>query len=268
VTASLLRAAALAADVGAAVALRRFAAHELPQWLKDDGSRVTAADFAAEDAIRNRLAELTPGIPVFGEETGGDKAAVDRWIVDPIDGTENFSRGNPVWATLVAFESRGTILASAVSAPALQGQWTAARGMGAFAGHQRLRVSTRAARHDSTFCYGGLHECPSPAAADRLVAVAASFRCAWGWGNFWGHVQVAQGSAEAALSYGVELWDLAALSLLVDEAGGRSTDLAGRGYPQLGSLLTANCQLHQDLLQDLAVSMDRRPSTRGEDHGG
>jgi histidinol-phosphatase len=248
----LLHAAALAADAGARSALDHFGRHELRQWFKDDGSRVTQADLAVEDAIRGALTRLIPGVPTLGEETGGNDTSGDRWIIDPIDGTENFSRGNPVWATLIAFESAGAITVATISAPALGHRWTAVRGAGAFADGHPIQVSERTDRGDATFCYGGLHECPTEQAIHRVLAAVRAFRCAWGWGNFWGHVQVAQGSAEAALSYGVELWDVAAPSLLVKEAGGRWTDAQGALDLLTGSLLTSNGHLHEVLISDLA----------------
>ena len=254
----LLRAAMFAADAAAETALDYVDRHDLERWFKDDGSRVTEADLAVEKTVRKALADLTPGIPMLGEETGGDGTASDHWIVDPIDGTENFSRGNPVWATLIAFESAGAVTVAVISAPALHRRWAALRGAGAFADDHKIQVSERAERRDATLCYGGLHELPTEAATRRALAAARGFRCAWGWGNFWGHVQVAQGSAEAALSHGVELWDVAAPSLLVSEAGGRWTDLDGCRDLRSGSLLTSNGHLHDGLLDDLS-----EPTTTG-----
>ena len=245
--------AAQAATAAAQVALQHFAAPHLDEWFKTDGSRVTAADLAVEAAVREVLGRLTPDVPVLAEENGGSVVVQDaRWIVDPIDGTENFSRGNPVWATLIAYESAGSVVASVVSAPALGRRWTATRGAGAFIDGQRIRVSSRTSPADGTFCYGGLHECPSVVAAQRVLRAAADFRCAWGWGNFWGHVQVAQGSAEGALSFGVEVWDVAAPSLIVTEAGGSFSHLDGRS----DTLLTSNGALHEKLIEHLEDNGD------------
>lgn len=260
----LVRVALLAAEDAAREALARFELNDFGQWFKEDGSRVTHADLAVEETVRCALARLTPGVPVVAEEACTNSGTVrypwpncDRCVVDPIDGTENFSRGNPVWGTLIAFQSDGLTKAAVISAPALKDCWTAARGAGAFAGDRRIVVSRRG-RSDGTFCYGGLHECPSREARDRLLATAEGFRCAWGWGNFWGHVQVALGSAEAALSHGVEIWDVAAPALLVREAGGISTDLNGNQNHLLSeTLLTSNGHFHQRLIDDL-----RNPQSR------
>jgi histidinol-phosphatase len=258
----MLRVATLAADAGARTALSYTDGRDLGQRFKDDGSRVTRADLAVEEIVRRTLTRLTPGVAVLAEEattdsntadtSSNDGGSGDRWIVDPIDGTENFSRGNPIWAILIAFESAGVITAAVVSAPALRRCWTAVLGGGAFANGRRIGVSAYTERGASTFSYGGLHECPSEQATKRVLAAAQEFRCAWGWGNFWGHVQVAQGSAEAALSFGVELWDVAAPALLVSEAGGHWTDIHGSADLLSGSLLTSNGHLHCGLVHDLA----------------
>ena len=255
-----LRVALAAAEAGASVAMDFFR-REIDTRIKSDGSLVTAADVAAEAEVRATLDRLAPGDHVFGEELGGRAEFDDFWIVDPIDGTENFSRGNPVWATLVARQINGEFDVAVIDAPALSRRWWAIRGGGAFAGvrgsslaeaGQQLQVSDRPDRGDATFGYGGLHECQSDLAVERIVAVARQFRCAWGWGNFWSHVQVAEGVIDVGLSYGVSLWDIAAPALLVTEAGGRWSDVDGRALPTAASLLTSNGSLHEALVADLA----------------
>lgn len=256
-----LAAAIEAAAAGADVAMSHFEQHDLHRWIKPDGSLVTAADVAAESAVRAVLDRLAPDDHVLGEEHGGTTPRGRRWIVDPIDGTENFSRGNPVWATLVARETNGQVDVAVIDAPALDRRWWAARGSGAFAGRPRgmppregrsLRVSEKASRGEATFGYGGLHECPTEQVAQRLITTARQFRCAWGWGNFWGHVLVAEGVVDAALSFGESIWDIAAPALLVTEAGGRWSDVDGLVSLEAESFLTTNGLLHDSLVDDLA----------------
>lgn len=253
----LLAAATAAADAADAVTRRYYSPGGTATSRKPDGSAVTEADLAAEDAIRTTLERMTPGLPVIAEEAttlgGQPQSPADGWVVDPIDGTENFSRGVPVWATLVALRVGGVGSLAVVSSPALERRWTAARGRGAFAGDRPLQVSERSSRSVATLAYGGLHETPTTSARHALLAAASEFRCAWGWGNFWAHVLVAEGAADAAVSHGTEVWDVLAPALLVSEAGGRWSDLDGRELPDQGSLLTTNGHLHDDLVGDLGV---------------
>lgn len=217
----LLYVAELVADAGAKTALNYFDRQNLAHHLKDYGSYVAHADLAADETVRGMLARLTPGVPTLNDETGGDDISGDHWIVDPIDGTENFFRGS---------------------------RWTAMRGTGAFSDGHPIKVSGRADRSDAPFCHGGLRECPSAQAVHRVLAAAEGCRCARGWGNFWGHVQ---GSAEGALSYGVEIWDVAAPSLLVSEARGRCMDICGIPDLLAGTLLSSNGLLHQEIVDEL-----------------
>ena len=251
----LLLVAIAAVEAADRVSLGHFSSGGLLASHKTDGSAVTEGDLAVEDVIRTTLERLAPGVPVLAEEatTGGGQPPIsaDCWVVDPIDGTENFSRGTPVWATLLALRSSGVAALAVVSAPALQRRWTAAVGQGAYAGEQRLAVSALTTRESATLAYGGLHEMPSPESRTSLLAAASQFRCAWGWGNFWGHILVAEGAVDAALSHGTEVWDTMAPALLVSEAGGRWSDLGGRPLYDSGSLLTSNGVLHDRLVGDL-----------------
>ena len=242
-----------AARAGARTASEYWQRSTLDQRFKPDGSRVTEADLATEATVRSVLSELAPGEAVIAEESGGADSPAHRWIVDPIDGTENFSRGNPVWAVLVARQVGGRVDVAVIDAPSLHQTWWACSGGGAFSATRgRLRVSERQTTEGGTFCYGGLHECPSSTARQRVEELAGRFRCAWGWGNFWGAVQVAEGAAEASLSYGTEIWDVAATSLLVAEAGGRWTDVDGHLSLTSGSFVSSNGHLHDVVIAELA----------------
>jgi histidinol-phosphatase len=206
------------ADAADAVTLERFRAADLHVESKVDLSPVTDADRAAERLLRERVAAERDGEGVLGEEEGDDGGAV-RWILDPIDGTRNFARGVPVWATLIALERGGERVLGVVSAPALGRRWWAARGEGAFADGEPIRVS----------------QVSSLAAASVSCSLAADLARlephvwhARGLGDFWQHVLVAEGALDAAVDAPLALWDVAALEPIVEEAGGRTSTVNGQ----------------------------------------
>lgn len=195
------------ADDADAISLARFRALDLRVETKPDLTPVSEADRAVEAALRERLARERAGEPVLGEEEGGADAS--GWVLDPIDGTRNYTRGIPVWATLIAFAD----CVAVISAPALGRRWWAERGVGAWANGERLQVSAIERLEDATVLY----------ALDRPVPERAFG--AWhvrGFGDFWAHMLVAEGSAELAVdAAGLAVWDAAPLRVIVEEAGGR-----------------------------------------------
>jgi histidinol-phosphatase len=195
------------ADDADAIALARFRAADLRVETKPDLTPVSEADRAVETSLRARLAQERPGEPVLGEEEGGADAS--GWILDPIDGTRNYTRGIPVWATLIAFADRIAV----VSAPALGRRWWAERGAGAFANGKPMHVSAIERIEDATVLYG--LERPLPPRAWEAWHVR-------GFGDFWAHMLVAEGAAEVAVDVqGLAIWDTAPMKILVEEAGGR-----------------------------------------------
>jgi histidinol-phosphatase len=198
------------ADDADALTLARFRAADLRVETKSDLTPVTDADRAVERAIRERVARERPGDGVFGEEEGDDGGAT-RWIVDPIDGTRNFSRGIPVWATLLALERDGELVLGVVSAPALGRRWWAARDGGAFANGERIGVSKVAKLAEASV---------SCTYARDLALLEPQVWHARGLGDFWQHVLVAEGALDAAVDAKLALWDRAALEPIVVEAGG------------------------------------------------
>jgi histidinol-phosphatase len=193
------------------VTLPRFRSRDLHVETKSDLSPVTDADRAAERVLRERIALDRPGEGVLGEEEGDDGAAV-RWIIDPIDGTRNFSRGLPVWATLIALERDGDVMCGVVSAPALGRRWWAARGGGAFANDESVRVSG----------IGELEEASVSCSYGRDLALLEPLTWhARGLGDFWQHMLVAEGALDAAVDSRLSIWDYAAVEPIVTEAGGR-----------------------------------------------
>jgi len=220
------------ADLADSISLPRFGAADLCVETKPDLTPVTDADKAVERALRERIARDRPGEGVFGEEEGPSDAAV-RWIVDPIDGTRNFARGVPVWATLVALERDGALVAGVVSAPALARRWWAARGEGAFADGAPIRVSGVEALADASV---------SCSLARDYARLEPHVWHARGLGDFWQHVLVAEGALDAAVDVDLELWDSAAVDVVVTEAGGRT------GLAPDGQFVSSNGAVHDAVL--------------------
>jgi histidinol-phosphatase len=228
------------ADAADAISLGRFRASDLHVETKPDRTPVTEADRAVETAIRERLARERPDDGVLGEEHGTVAGGTRRWIVDPIDGTRNYSRGIPVWATLIALEEDGAIRLGVVSAPALGRRWWAERGSGAFANGDRIHVSRVAQVEDAVLCFA--LEQPLPEIARRCWHPRA-------YGDFWAHMLVAEGGVDGATdAVGVKLWDVAAIQPIVEEAGGRFSDRDGVPRVDGGTAISSNGLLHDALL--------------------
>ena len=232
------------ADAADAVALARFRARDLVVETKPDRTPVTEADRDVEKELRSLLGRERPGDAILGEEEGESGTGPRRWILDPIDGTRNYSRGIPVWATLIALEDEGRVVLGVVSAPALHRRWWAERGGGAHAGGDQVHVSAVHRAEDAVLSFA--LEQPLPSLATR----------AWharGYGDFWSHMLVAEGAIDGAIdAIGVSVWDLAAVQVIVEEAGGTFTDFAGEHRVDGGSAISSNGHLHQALLDAVA----------------
>jgi len=240
------------ADRADEIALRLFRSVDLHVEQKPDRSLVTEGDREIEAAARKRLAERHPELGILGEELGEAEGSADaRLVIDPIDATFNFVRGIPVFATLLAIESAGEIVAGLVSAPALNTRWHAARGAGAFEGARRLRVSgVRELAHAQLLhgSLGGYEGVLTPAGLTTLAKVTHRQR---GFGDFWQHCLVAAGAGEIGVDPIVHPWDIAALQVIVEEAGGRATSLSGERSIYAGSLVSTNGLLHNAALAHL-----------------
>jgi histidinol-phosphatase len=254
-----LRAFALAlVDETDPIALR-LAAGELTITAKHDRTLVTQADTGVEQVLRARISDAFPHHGVVGEEFGTEPGDGEtRWIVDPIDGTHNFVRGIPVWATLVAVERAGELLAAVVSAPALHQRWHAARGRGAatrdHAGERPIHVSKVRALGEAQLVYSTFARMERGGFAAALSTLTTD---AWrdrGFGDFWGYCLVAQGSAEAMFETGPTLWDLAAPALVVREAGGTFTAFDGSPAIAGPTALASNGLLHDEILRRLSAA--------------
>lgn len=234
------------ADAADAITLARFRALDLRVETKPDLTPVSEADRAAEEAIRGLVARRRPAEGVLGEELGDDGTAT-RWIVDPIDGTRNYVRGIPVWGTLLALERDGSVDVAVVSAPALGRRWWAVRGEGAFAGGKPCRVSAVSALEAAVVSTTSAAEMPP-----GWTALAEHAWSSRGFGDFWQHCLVAEGALDVATDAALNLWDYAAVRLLVEEAGGRCTTFDGAAPEPGRSFLSTNGLLHDaalDLLQ-------------------
>jgi histidinol-phosphatase len=257
---------ASAADV---ITMRYYRGAELATQAKADASLVTRADLEVEAALRGRIAERYPDHAFLGEEDGlhGGPSATVRWIVDPIDGTHSYARGIPVWATLIACQVDGVLTVGVASAPALGTRWWAGRGLGTWraplsydtsggmeevwAGTaERVHVSAIARLEEAQLLYGSFR-LTFDAWDGRAVEL---LRAAWrtrSFSDFWGYCLVAEGSAEAMIEAEISPWDIAAMLVIVEEAGGRLTDLDGRPTIEAGHAIASNGALHEELLARL-----------------
>lgn len=236
------------ADAADAITLRRFRALDLRIETKPDLTPVSEADQAAEEAIRSLVAASGRGESVLGEEFGDDGGG-EKWIVDPIDGTKNYVRGVPVWATLLALERDGRVEIGVASAPALGRRWWAIRGGGAFANGERCRVSSVERIEDSSVSTTSARRVPD--GWWTIVQRAWSNR---GLGDFWQHCLVAEGALDVGADgpY-MQVWDYAAVQLLVEEAGGRCTTFEGAPPCPNGSFVSTNGLLHDEVVSLLSV---------------
>ncbi|HWC33689.1 MAG TPA: histidinol-phosphatase [Mycobacteriales bacterium] len=250
-----LRLAHTFADAADSLTMKRFRAADLVVETKPDLTPVTDADRAVESAIRGILAGDRPTDAIVGEEYGVDGDGPRRWVIDPIDGTKNFVRGVPVWATLIALQVDEQTVVGVVSAPALDMRWYATRGGGAFRGHgdwgDRLHVSRVASLSDASLSYSSLEGWDQIGRREQFRGLVDSVWRNRAFGDFWSYMLVAEGAVDVACEPEVSLWDLAALGVIVEEAGGRFTDLAGAARVDGGNAVATNGLLHDEVLAAL-----------------
>jgi histidinol-phosphatase len=220
---------------------------------KPDRTPVTQADREAERAIVEILRGAFPDSGVLGEEFGSHGSAEVRWIIDPIDGTKNFVRGIPLWATLIALEERGEITVGVIHAAAMGELYTARRGGGATLNGTRIRVSDVPALGEAFLVHAGLTLVKQAGYWDGFMRLVDATDRQRGFGDYWGYGLVAQGKAEVYAELDLKPWDLAPCKVLVEEAGGRFTDFEGRPTIYTGTALATNGRLH-----DEAVALLRR----------
>ena len=215
---------------------------------KPDDTPVTPADREAEQAIVEILGRAFPDCGVLGEEFGGRGTKEVRWIIDPIDGTKNFVRGIGIWATLIALEERGEVTVGVIHNPVTAELYTARRGAGAFLNGERIRVSDVAEPGRAFFLHAGLGIVRKSGYWDGFVRLIDATDRQRGFGDYMGYGLVAEGKAEIYAELDLKPWDLAAPKILVEEAGGRFTDFAGKPTIYTGTALATNGRLHDAAL--------------------
>ncbi|MGE2725913.1 histidinol-phosphatase [Mycolicibacterium pulveris] len=246
------------ADEADAVTTARFGAVDLVVETKPDLTPATDADLDVESLIRRRLDEHRPDDAVLGEEFGGSTEFTGRqWVVDPIDGTKNFVRGVPVWATLLALLQDGVPVLGVVSAPALQRRWWALAGHGAHAQagaqpQRRLSVSRVEDLGSASLSFSSLSGWAVRGLRESFIGLTDDVWRVRGYGDFLSYCLLAEGAVDIAAEPEVSLWDLAALDILVREAGGTFTNLAGQPGPHGGSAVASNGLLHDAVLGRLS----------------
>lgn len=256
-----LRLAHFMADSVDSQTMARYKALDLLVETKPDLTPVTDADKAAEEAIRGQLSRARPRDAVLGEEYGSAGAGSRRWVIDPIDGTKNFIRGVPVWATLIALVDNGVPVVGLVSAPALGKRWWAATGTGAFMGRSlaaatRLQVSSVSKLADASLSYSSLSGWKERGNLPEFLSLADSVWRTRAYGDFWSYCLVAEGAVDIACEPELNLYDMAALVPIVTEAGGRFTSLNGTDGPFGGNALATNSVLHPEVLHRLNPSAE------------
>jgi histidinol-phosphatase len=243
------------ADLADAISLDRYQSQDLVVTTKPDNTPVTDADRAVETAIREVLGTHRSSDGLVGEEFGSDKGSSGRyWVIDPIDGTKNFMRGVPTWATLIALvqvDASGDeeVVVGIASAPALARRWAAAKGHGATVNNKKISVSKVSSLSDASISYSDF-----VGWGNRLEPFQKMLAGAWrtrGIGDFWSHMLVAEGAVDVAIEPSLALWDMAALDIIVREAGGTFTNTAGHNGPFGGSGVSTNGALHNAVINGL-----------------
>ncbi|MDO9398556.1 MAG: inositol monophosphatase family protein [Herbiconiux sp.] len=247
------------ADVADAVSRSRFRQSDLVVTTKPDRAPVTDADRAAEQAIRAELERARPGDSVLGEEFGTEGDSRRQWIIDPIDGTANYMRGVPVWATLIALAVDGVPVVGVVSAPALGRRWWGGLGQGAFTtdalealdgvsdAPRPIRVSGIGSLDDASLSYNSFKGWDEEGRLPQLTALARAVWRTRAYGEMWSYMMVAEGQLEIAAEFDLQPYDLAALIPIVEAAGGRFTSADGVDGPWGGSALATNGLLHDEV---------------------
>jgi histidinol-phosphatase len=256
-----LRLAHVLADDADSLTTARFKALDLHVMSKPDLSPVTDADESVEETIRRTLSRVRSRDAVVGEEHGSTGHSQRRWVIDPIDGTKNFVRGVPVWATLIALVIEDEVVLSVVSAQQLQRRWWASLGNGTWTGRSllkatRCQVSDVRRLEDASFAYSSLHGWEE---RDRLEDFLSLMRRCWrtrAYGDFWSYMLIAEGAVDLAAEPELQLYDMAALDVIVREAGGRFTSLDGTDGPFGGNALASNGHLHDAALSFLGALPD------------
>ena len=253
-----LRLAHVLADAVERITMTRFRAEDLVVEAKPDLSLVSDADKAAEELIRSQLRRTRPRDAVEGEEFETTGHGPRRWVIDPIDGTHNFVRGVPAWATLISLVDNETPVLGLVAAPALGRRWWAATGSGAWSGRsltsaKRIHVSRVSRVGDASLSYSSVGSWRKVGRREEFLALADDCWRTRAFGDFWSYMLVAEGAVDIAAEPDLAVHDMAALVPIVLEAGGRFTSLAGREGPWGGNAVATNGLLHDEVLERIGT---------------
>lgn len=259
-----LRLARELANIADEVSMSYFGSRDLGIYEKEDRTHVTDGDRAVERALRDRLERDRPADGIYGEEYGVEGSSSRQWIIDPIDGTANFMRGVPIWATLISLAIDGRPEVGVVSAPALNRRWWGARGLGAYldddltdsdtATDRRIHVSAVDRLEAGQFSYGSLKYWIGTEHFDTIVELNDRSWRSRAIGDFWPYMLVAEGAVEVAVERDLHPYDLAALIPIIEEAGGEFTGIDGSSGPWSGTALASNGLLHAEVLAEFARS--------------
>jgi len=243
------------ADAADLIASSRYQSLDLLVTTKPDNTPVTDADRATETAIAEILSAKRPNDGLLGEEFGqSENIGARYWVIDPIDGTQNFMRGVPSWAILIALVEDGEVVVGVASAPALTRRWHAAQGLGAYVAFnggapRKISVSKVSEIKNASITYSDFDRWN-----ERRPAFTSLIDACWrsrAFGDFWSHMLVAEGAADIAAEPSLALWDMAALDIIVREAGGKFSSVSGEPGPHHGSGLSTNGLLHERVVNHL-----------------
>ena len=253
------------ADMADEISMDRFRAPDLVVTTKPDMTPVSDADRAVETALRAGIMDSRPGDSIRGEEFGVEGSSSRQWIIDPIDGTKNYVRGVPIWATLISLVIDGAPVVGVVSAPALGKRWWAGSGMGAYVNERlgshatneerRIRVSAVADVADASISCSGLPRWQAAGRLQQLVELSNSVWRTRDYGDMWPYMMVAEGQLDISGEFDLQVYDMAALVPIVEEAGGVFTSVDGEPGPWHGSALATNGLLHAAALAKLALPL-------------
>ena len=269
-----LRLAHLLADDADSISTDRFKALDLHVMTKPDLTPVSDADQAVEESLRRTLAKARSRDAITGEETGSSGSSSRRWIIDPIDGTKNFVRGVPVWATLIGLAVEDEVVMSVVSAPQLGRRWWAAQGQGSWTGKSLMKgtrnhVSDVRSLDDASLAYASLTAWEERGQLDDFMALMRRCWRTRGYGDFWSYMLVAEGAVDIAAEPELAVYDMAALVPIVTEAGGTFTSLDGTPGPWGGNAVATNTHLHDAVMAFLgSVDLDEDDPDRPDGRPG
>lgn len=240
------------ASIGSEIAMKYFS-RDPEISTKPDGTIVTIADKEIEVALRRRIKEVFPHHAILGEEAGleGDESA-PTWILDPIDGTNNFAWGIPIFATLIGLRLDGRTEIGVVEAPALGERYEATRGNGATFNGTSIKVTSRSSIKESRVCFASWSGWADVNLEEQWTSIIRRSKRSRGFGDFWGHMLVARGAAEVMAEPYLAIWDVAPLEVIVEEAGGKLTDFNGEPFTHPGSAISTNGIVHDEIVRILS----------------